>query len=119
MSYEHDEAELELATLALLEELGWSTADATHETFPGGMLGRAHPGEVVLRDRLDLAVARLNQDLPGEALADAVEQLVRLRPKGGEVRNNRDVWSLLRDGAKVEVRSSDGHKRTVTVRFVD
>lgn len=119
VSYEHDEAELELATLALLEELGWSTADATHETFPGGMLGRKHPGEVVLRDRLDLAVARLNPDLPGEALADAVEQLVRLRPKGAEVRNNRDVWNLLRDGAKVEVRSSEGHKRTVTVRFVD
>lgn len=119
MSYEHDEAELELATLALFEELGWSTADATGETFPGGMLGREHPGEVVLRDRLDLAVSRLNPDLPGEALGDAVEQLVRSRPRGAEVRNNRDVWNLLRDGAKVEVRSSEGHKRTVTVRFVD
>jgi type I restriction enzyme R subunit len=119
VSYEHDEAELELATLALFEDLGWSTADATGETFPDGMLGREHPGEVVLRDRLDLAVAGLNPDLPGEALADAVEQLVRLRPKGAEVRNNREVWNLLRDGAKVEVRSSEGHKRTVTVRFVD
>ena len=70
-------------------------------------------------DRLDLAVARLNPDLPGEALADAIEQLVRLRPRGAEVRNNRDVWNLLRDGAKVEVRSSEGRKQTVTVRFVD
>jgi type I restriction enzyme R subunit len=119
VSFEHDETELELATLALLEELGWSTADATHETFPGGMLGREHPGDVVLRARLDLAVARLNPDLPGEALADAIEQLVRLRPKRAEVRNNQDVWNLLRDGAKVKVRSSEGHKRTVTVRIVD
>jgi type I restriction enzyme R subunit len=119
VSYEHDEAELERATLDLLEELGWSTGDATNETFPGGMLGREHPGEVVLRDRLDVAVARLNPDLPPEALADAIEQLVRLRPSGAEVRNNRDVWNLLRDGAKVEVRSSEGHKRAVTVRFVD
>jgi len=119
VSYEHDEAELELATLALFEELGWTIADATGETFPGGMLGREHPGEVVLRERLDLAVASLNRDLPGEALVDAVEQLVRLRPKGVEVRNNREVWNLLRDGAKVEVRSSEGHKGTVTVRFVD
>ncbi len=119
MSYEHDEAELELATFALFEKLGWFTTDATNETFPGGVFGREHPGEVVLRDRLDLAVARLNPDLPGEALGDAVEQLVRLRPRGAEVRNNRDVWILLRDGAKVEVRSSEGHKQTVTVRFVD
>ena len=82
MSYEHDELELELATLELFEELGWATADATGETFPGGMFGREHPGEVVLRDRLELAVSRLNPDLPGEALADAIEQVVRLRPTG-------------------------------------
>jgi type I restriction enzyme R subunit len=119
VSYEHDETELELATLDLLAELGWKTLDVTGETFPGGALGREHPGEVVLRDRLDLAVARLNPDLPGEALADAVEQLIRLRPRGAEVRNNRDVWTLFRDGAKVEVGSSEGHKQTVTVRFID
>jgi type I restriction enzyme R subunit len=119
VSYEHDEFELELATLALFEQLGWSTADATHETFPGGMLGREHPGEVVLRDRLDLAVSRLNPDVAGEALADAVEQLVRLRPRGVEVRNNRDVWNLLRNGQKVEVQLDDGSKRSETVRFVD
>lgn len=119
MSYEHDEAELELAALALLAELGWSTTDAISETFPGGMLGREHPGEVVLRDRLDLAVVRLNPDLPGDALADAIDQLVRQRPGGAEVRNNRDVWNLLRDGAKVEIRDSEDRKRTVTVRFVD
>jgi type I restriction enzyme R subunit len=119
LSFEHDERELELATLALFGELGWSIADANAETFPGGMLGREHPGEVVLRDRLEEAVGRLNPDLPGEAVADAVEQLVRLRPKGAEVRNNRDVWNLLRDGAKVEVRSSEGRKQTVTVRLVD
>lgn len=119
MSYEHDEAELELATLKLFEQLGWETADATGETFPDSFLGRAHPGEVVLRGRLELAVARLNPDLPGEALGEAVDRLVRPRPKGSEVRNNRDVWNLLRDGAKVEVESSDGVQQTVTVRFVD
>jgi type I restriction enzyme, R subunit len=119
VSYEHDEFELELATFTLLGKLGWATADATGETFPGGMLGREHPGEVVLRDRLDLAVSRLNPDVPGEALADAVEQLVRLRPRGVEVRNNRDVWNLLRNGQKVEVQLDDGSKRSETVRFVD
>lgn len=119
MSFEHDEQELELATLSLFGELGWSTADGGGEAFPGGMLGREHPGEVVLRDRLDLAVVRLNPETPGEALADAVEQVVRLRPKGAEVRNNRDVWNLLRDGAKVEVQLDDGSRRTETVRFVD
>ena len=53
---------------------------------------------------------RLNPELPERGAADAVEQLVRLRPPGAEVRNNREVWNLLRDGAKVEVRSSDGQQ---------
>jgi type I restriction enzyme, R subunit len=119
MTYEHGEEELELATMALLGELGWETADATGETFPGSFLRREHADEVVLRDRLELAVGRLNPDLPGEALGDAVDQLVRLRPRGSPVRNNRDVWNLLRDGAKVEVQSFDGDQQTVTVRFID
>ncbi len=119
MTYEHDELELELATLKLFEQLGWETVDGTGETFPRSLLGRQHPGEVVLRDRLGFAVARLNPDLPGEAPGEAIDRLVRPRPKGSEVRNNRDVWNLLRDGAKVEVELSDGAQQTVTVRFVD
>ena len=53
MTFEHDEAELEVAAIGLFAELGWATANAYGETFPGGMLGREHPGEVVLRDRLN------------------------------------------------------------------
>ena len=34
VSFEHDELELELATLALFAELGWATANALGETFP-------------------------------------------------------------------------------------
>ncbi len=119
MSLEHDERELELAALALFAKLGWATADAMGETFPSGMFQRQHPGEAVLRERLTAAVMRLNPDLSNAAADLAIEQLVRLRPAGSEVRNNHDVWNLLRDGAKVETRADDGSKRTVTVRFVD
>jgi len=38
--FEHDERELELATLDLLADLGWATADGSTETFPDGMFGR-------------------------------------------------------------------------------
>jgi type I restriction enzyme R subunit len=118
VTFEHDEAELEAATLELFAELGWETANAYAEVFPGGMLGREHPGEVVLRDRLYAAVARLNPEVPDSARMEATEQLVRLRPPEPEARNNQDVWNLLRDGAKVEVEES-GTRRTVTVRFID
>jgi len=119
MTLDHGEKELELAALDLLRELGWETADATHETFPGSFLGREHPAQVVLDDRLTTALARLNTDLPGEALGEAMTRLTRTRPPGNPVRNNQDVYKLLRDGARVEVQSVDGTVDTVTVRYID
>lgn len=115
---DHGETELELATLALLGDLGWATDDATGETFPS-TLGREHAGEVVLRGRLMHAVAALNPGVPESARDAAIDDLVRLRPPATAVRNNQQVWHLLRDGAKVETLDPDGHKRTVTVRFID
>jgi hypothetical protein len=114
VSFEHDEAELETAALGLFAELDWATANAYGEMFPGGMLGREHPGEVVLRDRLNAAVARLNPNVPDSARMDGIEQLVLLRPPEPEVRNNQDAWNLLRDGARVEV--DDGG---LEGRFID
>ncbi len=111
----HDELELELACLSLLAELGWETADASHDH----LLGREHPGQVVLEDRLSAALGRLNPDLPGEALGEAMELLVRTRPPGNPVRNNQEVYRLLKDGASVTVESSDGRIEAVNVSYVD
>ena len=73
----------------------------------------------MLRDRLDPVVARLNPDVAEQAPDGCHRAVDPLRPPGAEVRNNRDVWNLLRDGAKVEVRDADGNHRTITVRFID
>ncbi|MFC2153110.1 type I restriction endonuclease subunit R [Actinomycetota bacterium] len=119
MIFDNDEAELELAALELLADLGWTTADVYGETFPNGELGREHPGEVVLVERLSAAVASLNPSLDEYARADAVEQMTRARPPGSAVATNRDVRNLLRDGAKVQTTASDGTSNTATVRYVD
>ncbi|MBA3688386.1 MAG: type I restriction endonuclease subunit R [Chloroflexi bacterium] len=119
MSLDHAEQELEIASLALLGELGWQAANGLEEMFPHSLLGRDNQGEAALGFRLAVAVERLNPNVPERARQDAIEQLVRLRPPGSEVRNNRDVWNLLRDGAKVEVTPVTGGKQTVAVRFID
>ena len=119
MTLDHGEKELELAALDLLGELGWETADAGHEVFPGPFLGREHPGQVVLEDRMASALARLNPDSPGEALGEAMTRLIRTRPPGNPVRNNQEVYNLLRDGARVEVHSVEDTTETVTVRYID
>ncbi len=119
MRLDHGEKELELAALDLLAELGWETANAIFETFPGSFLGREHAGEVVLESRLANALVRLNPHLPREAHDEAMTRLTRARPPGSPIRSNQDVYQLLKDGARVEVEGSDGTVETVTVRYVD
>jgi type I restriction enzyme, R subunit len=97
MSPHHPDAEdaLEGATVALFAELGWETADAYPEVFPGSFLGRETAGEVVLRARLRPALERLNPSFPREAIEHAVEELARDRPYAGNRRNDPDRnWGL-------------------------
>jgi type I restriction enzyme, R subunit len=79
MSSHHPDAEdaLEAATVARFADLGWKTAYAYSETFPGSLLGRETAGEVVLRARLRPALERLNPSFPREAIEQAVEELAR------------------------------------------
>ena len=57
--------------------------------------------------------------MPESALDEAAEQLVEDRSAMAPVRANREVYGLLRDGARVEVSGDGGERRMVTVRFVD
>ena len=57
----------------------------------------------MLRPRLAAALARLNPDLPPEALALAVEELCRDRSALSPVAANREIYDLLRDGVKVRL----------------
>jgi type I site-specific restriction-modification system R (restriction) subunit len=69
------EKAIENATLALFAKLGWETVNGYHEVTDetrgagsGPYLGRATRNEVILRPRLEAALARLNPGLPPEAL---------------------------------------------------
>ena len=79
---------------------------------------RADYGEVVLERRLRGALARLNPDLPDEALDDAFRKLIR--PEGAtlEVRN-RAFHRLLTDRVAVEYRGDGGAIRGAQVRAID
>ena len=48
-----------------------------------------------------------------------MEQLVEDRSVMGRVRANREVYVLIRYGAKIETIEADGKSQTVMVRFVD
>lgn len=81
------ESVVENAALDWLDGLGWRVAhgpDVAPETLAAE---RTSYGEVVLARRLRDALARLNSQLPGEALDDAFRKLTR--PEGAtlEARN--------------------------------
>lgn len=71
-----EEMLVELPAFELFGALGWGTASALEERFGSdGTFGREAPGETVLLARLRLALAKLNSNLPPEAMAAAIEEL--------------------------------------------
>ena len=84
-------------------DLGWSHAPS------GANLERQHYAQVILIGRLQRVLARLNPELPDEALAVAAR---RLNQYSGQslVEANREIYTWLRDGIPVEV-DHDGYRR--------
>lgn len=74
--------------------------------------------EVVLAQRMRDALARLNPELPTEALDDAFRKLARLEGPTLEARN-RTLHRLLVDGVTVEYRSAEGDIRGAQARLID
>ena len=111
---------VEQPALRLLSQLGWEVASGFDEALGrAGLLGRGSQSEPVLGRRLRDALRSLNSGVPDSALDQAVERLVEDRSAMDRVRANREVHTLLREGAKVETTGGDGERRIVTVRFVD
>ena len=111
---------VEQPALQLLSQLGWEVVSGFDESLgPAGTLGRDSQSESVLGHRLRDALRALNPAMPDAALSEAAEQLARDRSAMDGVRANREVYELLRDGAKVEVTGSDGTPRATTVRLID
>jgi type I site-specific restriction-modification system R (restriction) subunit len=71
------ESTVEEATLAWLERIGWRVAYGPDIAPDMPAAERSDYGEVILAQRLRDALARLNPDLPAEALEDAFRKLTR------------------------------------------
>ena len=112
------ESAIEAVALEWLAALGWTVlhgADLAPDT-PGAE--RAEHGEVVLHGRLRSALARLNPDLPDDALDDALRRLSR--PAGATLEaRNRDFHRMLVAGVTVEYADANGQVRGGQVRVLD
>ncbi len=110
---------VEQPAIDLFSELGWETANCWGEKFgENSTLGRETPTEVVLVSRLRPALEDLNPNLPEEAVALAIEELVKDRSLMSPAQANREVYRHLKDGVRVFVPSEEGDTVEV-VRVID
>ncbi len=118
MSTRFAESELESTALAWLGSLGWEVAHGP-EIAPGEPFAeRDDYRDVVLKQRLQDALARLNPDLPFEALEDAFRRLTH--PEGATLEaRNRAFHRMLVDGVTVEYRRPDGAISGAQARVLD
>ena len=112
------ESDVEQAALDWLEGLGWHVAHGPDVAPESAGAERADYGRVVLEQRLRDALARLNPDLPAEALDDAFRKLTQPEGVMPEVRN-RAFHRMVVDGVTVEHRADDGTIRGAQARVMD
>ncbi len=112
------EADVESATLAWLEGLGWHTAYGPDIAPDTPKAERADYGQVVLERRLRDALATLNSGLPVGALDDAYRKLTRSEGSTLEARN-RAFHQMLVNGVEIEYRDAEGRVRGDQVQVID
>ena len=113
-----DEFAVEQAALDWLGTCGWTPAHGPEIAPDASASERKEYGDVVLEQRLKAALARLNPDLPGNALDSAHRALTRLEGTTLEARN-RAFHRMAVDGVTVEYRTSDGSIRGAQARVFD
>lgn len=119
----NSEDRLVQATFAehLERQLDWESVYAwNEETFgPGGTLGRDSTRDVVLKRDLRAALARLNPELPANAVEEAVAALSRYDHTRTVVQHNQAFHAMLRDGVPVHWRDERGQARQTLARVID
>ncbi len=114
------ESVVEEAALDWLARLGYAVLHGPDIADGGSSSERDGSGyrDVILNARLRSALARLNPDLPAEAIDDAHRRLARLDAPS-LIERNRAVHRMLVDGINVEFRRKDGSIGGAQARLID
>ena len=114
------ESVVEEAALDWLARLGYAVLHGPEIAAGEHAAERSDSGyrDVVLERRLRAALARLNPDLPPDALEDAHRKLMRLDAPS-LIERNRAVHRMLVDGITVEFRRKDGSIGGAQARLID
>jgi len=113
-----DEAVIEDAALEWLAQLGYERVYGPN-LAPGEVAAeRDSFDQVYLYGRLRAAARRINPDLDGDLIDEAIKRLERAESQS-LVDENARVHKLLTEGVPVEYRAADGSVRTTSVWLID
>ncbi|MDO5290049.1 MAG: type I restriction endonuclease subunit R [Pseudomonadota bacterium] len=112
-----NEQQLEDAAIAWFRELGWQYVNGPDIAPDSGSPARADYRQVVVRDKLLAALARINPYIPATALEQAAHELLTVNEPLLIARNRR-VHRLLLAGIPVEFSMGD-EKRSDLVNLID
>jgi type I restriction enzyme R subunit len=111
---------VEQPVIELFTSIGWGHVDAYREKLgPEGTLGRETEREVILSRHLRAGLARLNPELPVEAIEQAITELTRDRGMLQRARANAEFHALIRTRVPVTIRQSDGSAQPERVTVID
>ncbi|CEQ22083.1 HsdR family type I site-specific deoxyribonuclease [[Clostridium] sordellii] len=112
-----DEETLELATIEILEDLGYEHIKGP-DISPGGEYPeRESYSDVILQDRVKNALFRINRNLPQEALDEAYRQIIAFNSPSLE-ENNKHFHNLMVNGIDVSFKEN-GEDRTKKAYIMD
>lgn len=111
------ENDIELWAIEELENLGWKYVHGSVIAPDGEQPERNTFSDVILRGRLQEAIARNNPHIPYEAQQEALKVIERIASSELMV-NNQEFHTLLTEGVQVEYRK-DGVQRGDRVHLVD
>ena len=115
--YRMTESEIELFTIELLEKLKYQYIYAPDIAPDGEKPARKSFEDVLLIERLQEAVGRINPKVPAEAREEAVKQIQRLNSPE-LIANNEVFHRMLTEGIKVTYQK-DGNSRGDLVWLID
>lgn len=112
------ETEVEQIALTWFESLGYSIHSGP-EIAPGELAAERNDyREVVLEQRLRMALIRLNPAIPSDALDEAFRRILRAESPSLVI-NNHSFHQMLIDGVPVEYTGQDGRVIHDYVRLID
>ena len=118
MSERFTESDIESAALNWLAGLGYQILHGPDIAPDLPAAEREHYGRVVLENRLRQALARLNPQVPGEALDEAFRRLTR-PDSPSLVASNHAFHRMLVEGISVEIQRQDGSSGHEQVWVID